>query len=245
MDAKPVAIGTLSCDKQETLNKLLSTGITQCSAALSTSDATDVKHQIPTSAEVADTDTDMHTQLVQQLPNIDMGTPVHIEPCSQKAHLKLSPKAWDPVNVTDIDTSTDKTEKAQLNLVLPSPESEDESIGAELVHAIIVKHGPELSAKHGKVNTDKDHDGRAGTTKEDKIKHIIDNQPTLILKRLTSTEVKRTSKPPMKKVIKAKKAVGIYPNASTASKYKFKLSQYGIKCKYKRNYTYKCQVEAA
>ena len=47
----------------------------------------------------------------------------------------------------------------------------------------------------------------------------------------------------MKKVIKNKKAVGIYPNASTASKYKFRLSQYGIKCRYKRNYTYKCQVE--
>ena len=129
--------------------------------------------------------------------------------------------------------------------MLLSPESEDKSIGAELVRAIIVKHGPELSAKHGKVNTAKDHDRRAGTTKEDKIKCIIDNQPTLILNRLTSAEVKCASKPPMEKVIKAKKAVGIYPNASTASKYKFKLSQYGIKCKYKRNYTYKCQVEGA
>ena len=37
MDAKPVAIGTLSLDEQETLNKLLSTGITQYSAAPSTS----------------------------------------------------------------------------------------------------------------------------------------------------------------------------------------------------------------
>ena len=83
MDAKPVAIGTLSCDEQETLNKLLSTGITQCSAVLSTSDATDIKHQIPASAEVADADTDMHPQSVQQLSNIDMSTPVHIVPSTQ------------------------------------------------------------------------------------------------------------------------------------------------------------------
>ena len=236
MDAKPVAIGTLSCDEQETLNKLLSTGITQCSTAPSTSDATDVKHQIPKSAEVAETDTDMHSQSVQQLSNMDYGTPVHVVPCSQKAHVKLLPKARDPVNVTDIDLSTDKTDKAQLNLVLLSPESQDESIGAELVHAIIVKHGPELSAKHGKVNIAKDRDRRADTTKEDEIKHIIDNQPTIALKRLTCAEIERASKPSMKKVIKAKKAVEIYPNASTASKYKFKLSQYGIKCRYKRNY---------
>ena len=114
MDAKLVAIGTLSCDEEETLNKLLSTGITQCSTAPSTSDATDVKHQIPASAEVADTDTDTHTQSVQQLSNIDMGMPVHVEPCSQKAHVKLLPKARDPVNVTDIDTSTDKTKRHNL-----------------------------------------------------------------------------------------------------------------------------------
>ena len=130
MDAKPVAIGTLSCDEQETLNKLLSTGITQYSTVPSTSDATNVKHQIPASAEVADTDTDTHPQSVQQLSNIDKGAPVHIVPSTQKAHVKLSPKAQNPVKVTDVDSSTDKTDKAQLNLVLPSPESEDKSIGA-------------------------------------------------------------------------------------------------------------------
>ena len=65
MDAKPVAIGTLSCDEQETLNKLLSTGITQYSAVPSTSDATNVKHQIPRSFEVADVDIDTHPQSVQ------------------------------------------------------------------------------------------------------------------------------------------------------------------------------------
>ena len=86
IDAKPVAIGTHSCDTQETLNKLLSTGINQCSAAPSTSDATDVKHEIPTSAEVADTDTDTHPQSVQQLSDIDMGMPVHVVPSTQKAH---------------------------------------------------------------------------------------------------------------------------------------------------------------
>ena len=46
------------------------------------------------------------------------------------------------------------------------------------------------------------------------------NQPTIALKRITSSEIECASKPPMKKVTKAKKAVGIYPNASTASKYK-------------------------
>ena len=139
MDAKPVAIGTLSFDEQETLNKLLSTGITQCSAAPSTSAATDVKLQIPASAEVNDTDTDALLQSVQQLSNIDTGIPEHVVPCSQNAHVKLLPKVKDP----NINLSTDKTDRAQPNLVLPPPESEDESISAELVHAIIVKHGPE------------------------------------------------------------------------------------------------------
>ena len=139
--------------------------------------------------------------------------------------MKLPPKAQNPVNVTDVDSSTDKTDKAQLNLVLPSPESEDKSIGAELVHATIVKHGPELPAKHGKINIAKDQDRRAGTTKEEEIRCIIDNQPIIGLKRLTSAEIEHASKPPMKKLIRAKKAVEIYPNASTASKFKFKLSQ--------------------
>ena len=96
MDAKPVAIGTLSFDEQETLNKLLSTGITQCSAALSTSAATDVKLQIPTSAEVNDTDIDTLLQSAQQISNIDMATPEHVVPCSQNAHVKLPPKVKDP-----------------------------------------------------------------------------------------------------------------------------------------------------
>ena len=155
MDAKPVAIGTLSFDEQETLNKLLSTGITQCSAAPSTSAtsaATDVKLQIPTSAEVKDTDIDMLSPSAQQIPNIDAGTPEHVVPCSQNAHVKLPPKDKDP----NISSTTDKTDNAQPNLVLPSPESEDKSISAELVCAIIVKHGPELPAKHGKVNFAKD-----------------------------------------------------------------------------------------
>ena len=115
MDAKPVAIGTLSCDEQETLYKLLSTGITQCSAAPSTSAATDVKLQIPTSAEVNDTDTDTFLQSAQQLSNIDTGTPEHVVPCFQKAHVKLPPNIQGP----NIDSSTDKTDKAQPNLVLP------------------------------------------------------------------------------------------------------------------------------
>ena len=149
------------------------------------------------------------------------------------AHL-VPPKAQNPVKVTDVDLSTDKTDKAQLNVVLPSPESEDKSIGAELVSAIIVKHGPELPAKHGKVNITKDWDHRAGTTDEEEIRCILDNQPITSLKRLTSTEIECASKPSMKKLIRAKKAVGIYPNASTASKFKFKLSQYGIKCRYRR-----------
>ena len=71
----------------------------------------------------------------------------------------------------------------------------------------------------------------------------MNNQPTIAIKWLTNTEIEHASKPTMKKVIKVRKAVGIYPSASTASKYKFRLSQYGIKRRYKRKYTYKCQFE--
>ena len=163
----------------------------------------------------------------------------HAVPCSQNARVNLPPKHKDP----NISSTTDKTDNAQPNLVLPSPESEDKSISAELVRAIIVKHGPEFPAKDGKVNNTKDQDRRPGTTKNDEIKCIMNNQPTITLRRLTSAEIEGATKPSTKKVTKIRKAEGIYPGARTASKYMFRLSQYGIKQKYKRKYTYKCQVE--
>ena len=42
---------------------------------------------------------------------------------------------------------------------------------------------------------------------------------------------------------KSTKAVGVYPSVKSASRFKFKLSQHGIKWKYKRKYSYKCQVK--
>ena len=113
--------------------------------------------------------------------------------------------------------------------MLPSPESEDKSISAELVHAIIVKHGPELPAKDGNVHNNKDQYHRPGTTKNDEIKRIMNNQPTIALRCLTSTGIEGATKPSMKKVTKIRKAEGVYPSARTASKYMFRLSKYGIK----------------
>ena len=124
--------------------------------------------------------------------------------------------------------------------MLLSLESEDKSTGAELVDAIIINMDPNCLQNMAKSTSLKDRDCRAGTTKDEEIRCIIHNQPIIGLKRLTSAEIEHASKPPMQKLIRAKKAVGIYPNASTASKFKFKLSQYGIKCRYKRNYMYKC-----
>ena len=79
MDAKPVAIGTLTSDEQETLNKLLSTGITQYSAAPSTSatSAPDAKLQIPAPAEVNVTDIGMLSPSAHQILTLNMGTPEH------------------------------------------------------------------------------------------------------------------------------------------------------------------------
>ena len=91
------------------------------------------------------------------------------------------------------------------------------------MRAIIVKHGPELPAKHGKVNITKDQDRRPGTTKDDEIKCIMNNQLTIALRCLTSAEIKGATKPSMKKVTKVRKAVGTYPSARAASKYMFRL----------------------
>ena len=117
------------------------------------------------------------------------------------------------------------------------------SIGAELVHAIIEKHGPELPPKDGNVIMIKDQDLRPGTTKRDEIRLIMNHQPAIALRCLTSAEIESATKPSKKKVIKIRKAGGVYPSARTASKYMFRLSKYGIKQKYKRKYTYKCQVD--
>ena len=91
--------------------------------------------------------------------------------------MNLPPKDKDPN--PNISLTTDKTDKAQPNLVLLSPESEDKSISAELVHAIIEKHGPKLPAKDGNVINNKDQDCRPDTTKKDKIKCIMNNQPSI------------------------------------------------------------------
>ena len=111
MDAKPVAIGSLTFDEQETLNKLLSTGITQYSAAPSRSatSAPDAKLQIP--AEVNVTDIDTPSPSAQQILNLDMGTPEHAALCSQNADVNLPPKDKDPN--PNISSTTDKTKLSQ------------------------------------------------------------------------------------------------------------------------------------
>ena len=94
MDAKPVAIGTLTSDEQETLNQLLSTGITQYSTTPSTSaaNALDGKLQTPAPAEVNVTDTGMPSSLVHQILPPNKGTPVHPAASSQNVLVNLSPQ---------------------------------------------------------------------------------------------------------------------------------------------------------
>ena len=129
----------------------------------------------------------------------------------------------------NISSSSDKPDEAQSNIVLLTPGSEDRSIGAELVHVIIEKHGPELPPKDGNVISNKDQDHRPGTTKKDEIRLIMNHQPSITLRCLISAEIENATKPSKKKVIKIRKAEGVYPSARTASKYMFRLSKYGIK----------------
>ena len=240
MDAKPVAIGTLTSDEQETLNQLLSTGITQYSATPSTSAANvpDAKLQTPAPAEVNVIDTGMLQSLDHHIFPPDKGTPVHPAASSQSLDLNLSPKdqGTNPKDLNlDISSSSDKSDEAQpdeaqLNIVLSTPGSEDRSIGAELMHVIIEKHGPELPPKDGNIISNKNQDRRPGTTKKDEIRLIMNCQPSIALKCLTSVEIENATKPSSKKkVIKTIKAEGVYPSARTASKYMFRLSKYGIK----------------
>ena len=165
-------------------------------------------------------------------PNLDTGTPEHPAASSQNEHVNLSPKVKDS-NPKDsnlnISSNTDKPDKAQPNIVFPSPGSEDRSIGAELVCAIIEKHGPELPPKDGNIIMNKDQDCRPGTTTKDEIRPIMNHQPLITLRCLTSAEIESATKPSKKKVIKIRKAEGVYPSARTASKYMFGLSKYGIK----------------
>ena len=160
-------------------------------------------------------------------PNLDTGTPEHPAASPQNVRVNLSPKAKD--SNLNISSNIDKPDQAQPNIVLPSPGSEDRSIGAELVHAIIEKHNPELQPKDGNVIKNKDQDHRPGTTKKDEIRLIMNRQPSIALKCLTSTEIESAMKPSKKKVIKIRKAEGVYPSARTVSKYMFRFSKYGIK----------------
>ena len=170
MDAKPVAIGTLTFDEQETLNKLLSTGITQYSAAPSTSaiNAPDAKLHIPAPVEVNVTDIGMPSSSAHQILTLGMDTPEHSASSSQNVHVNLPLKDKD--SNPNIISTTDKPDKAQPNLVLPSPGSEDKSISVELVCAIIEKHGLEFPAKDGNIIKNKDQDRRPGTIKKDELR---------------------------------------------------------------------------
>ena len=104
--------------------------------------------------EVNVTDTGMPLALDHQILPRDKGTPIHPAASSQNVHVNLLPKDQD-FNPKDfnlnISSSSDKPDEAQPNIVLSTPRSEDRSIGAELVHAIIEKHGPELPPKDGNI----------------------------------------------------------------------------------------------
>ena len=239
MDAKPVAIGTLTSDEQETLNQLLSTGITQYFATPSTSaaNAPDAKLQTPAPAEVNVKDTGTPQSLNHQILPPDKGTSVHPTASSQSIDINLLPKDQDtnPKDLNlNISSSGDKPDEAQPdeaqpNIVLSTLGSEDRSIGAELVRVIIEKHGPELPPKDGNVISNKIQDRRPGTTKWDEIRLIMNRQPSIALRCPTSAEIENATKPSKKKVIKTIKAEGVYPRARTASKYMFRLSKYSIK----------------
>ena len=239
MDAKPVAIGTLTSDEQETLNQLLSTGITHYSAIPSTSAANvpEAKLQTLAPVEVNVKDTSMPQSLDHHIHPPDNGTPAHPAARSQSLDLNLSSKDHDTnpkdlnLNISSSSNKLDEAQRdeAQLNIVLLTPGSEDKSIGAELVCVIIEKHGLELPPKDGSINSNKNQDRRPGTTKKDEIRFIMNCQPSIALRCLTTAEIKNATKPSKKKLIKTIKAEGVYPSTRTASKYMLRLSKYGIK----------------
>ena len=146
--------------------------------------------------------------------------------------INLSPKDQDS-NPKDfnlnVSSNSDKPDETQPNIVLSTPGSEDRSIGAKLVRVIIEKHAPELPPKDGNDISHKDQDRRPGTTKKDEIRLIMNRQLSITLRCLTSAEIESATKPSKKKVIKIRKAEGVYPSARMASKYMFRLSKYGIK----------------
>ena len=218
------------------MNQLLSTGITQYSAIPSTSAANvpEAKLQTPAPVEVNVKDTSMSQSLDHHILPPDKGTPAHPAASSQSLDLNLSSKEHDTnpkdlnLNISSSSNKSDEAQRdeAQPNIVLSTPGSEDRSIGAELVHVIIEKHGLELPPKDGNVISNKNQDCRPGTTKKDEIRLIMNRQPSIILRRLTSAKIENATKPSKKKLIKTIKAEGVYPSARTASKYMFRLSKY-------------------
>ena len=106
----------------------------------------------------------------------------------------------------------------------------DTSIGAELVRAIL-KNQPTIVLECTDVSTNKPHLAKDWS-------HILNNQPKVTLGNLKKPkETVHASH-----VQKIKKEVGMFPTSKTAQKFKFRISKFGIHCKMKSKYTFKCKV---
>ena len=266
VNSKLVAIGSLTSDEQETLHALLSTGTTLLIPTTSThkqlsTTSIDTSNELsaypepdpgsPFHSEQAQhntMDSDPPLEMAQQ-SQVNLGADEHLDTDMAQCYPEtVSAQQYsdnDKAQPLDINQDDAGANKAQQPVVITAPDRDDNSISAELVRAIISDQ-PQLILSHGKL------DASSATTwkllpdkrlNADEISHILNNPPKVSLKRLANSTWTDTTKPKIKCETKKTSSIGVYPTPKSASKFKFKMSQHGIKCKYKRKYSYKCQVK--
>ena len=200
VDSKPVAIGSLTSDEQETLHVLLSTGTTLSIPTTSTSQqfsttSIDTLNELsaypepdpgsPFHSEQAQNntmDSDPPPEMAQQ-NQVNLGADEHLDTdMAQHYPETVSAQQYsdnDKAQPLDVKWDDAGANKAQQSVVITAPDKDDNSISAELVRAIISDQ-PQLVLSHSKL------DASSATTckplpdkrlNADDISHILNNPP--------------------------------------------------------------------
>ena len=266
IDSKPVALGTLTADEEGTLHALLSTCTSLHSALSLTSTKVELESPFtPTREKTSTEDPSAHSQ---SNIKIDSSTPYPGDQAQQltsnsEANTDNSHIGTAQHSVLDSASNQHKAKEmaqptstsddpAQQTVVINAPDKEDNSISAELVRAIIGNQPQlvltQIDHKDTKGDGDRTLDAKVSSNLDnilsaEQINYIMNNPPKVTLKRLSSMEIESVLKPKVKQETKSVGSVGVYLTTKSASKFRFKLSQHGIKRKYKKKYSYKCHVK--
>ena len=272
MDAKPVAIGTITSEEQDTLTELLSIGITPTSHTKQPSPSTSASATVfaekiskPTLSRTGDPPSTLPVCASSPHPktaSYDTVTTEQIETAQPSVN-------YDSVQAQHVQAQTDIHNKKKKIL----QKTRRKSSTVQPILSQIPDHSASASSPSGNIETRVKSDfqkqktaqldetaqptDEQGATRDvrnpssitihDQLgdyAHLITNLPTVCVTRLSEEAINKATSVTKRKPLKVpSKQLGTFPNYQTAKKFRFKISKYGIRRKRKRTYSYKCQVK--